>query len=60
MLKYVNNDVPHHRLFPIDELLGITFIPIPKELEGKLLTIKHINGDTRDIDLSNLEWLEED
>lgn len=59
VLKYVNNDIPHHRLFPIDELIGITFIPIPEELKGKLLTIKHINGDTRDIDLSNLEWIED-
>lgn len=56
--KYrINNSL--FMLFPIDELLGITFIPIPTELKDKPITIKHINGDTRDIDLSNLEWIED-
>lgn len=53
----INNSL--FMLFPIDELLGITFIPIPTELKDKPITIKHINGDTRDIDLSNLEWIED-
>ena len=56
--KYIiNNSL--FMLFPIDELLGITFISIPKELKDKPITIKHINGDTRDVDLSNLEWIED-
>lgn len=56
--KYrINNSL--FMLFPIDELLGITFIPIPTELKDKPITIKHINCDTRDIDLSNLEWIED-
>ena len=53
----INNSL--FMLFPIDELLGITFIPIPQELINKPITIKHANCDTRNIDLSNLEWVED-
>lgn len=53
----INNSL--FMLFPIDELLGMTFIPIPKELKDKPITIKHINGDTRDITLDNLQWIED-
>ena len=59
VLKYENNDIPHHQLFPIDDLLGITFIPIPKELKNKPIKITHIDGDTRNNHISNLEWIED-
>jgi hypothetical protein len=47
------------RLFPIDEIIAMVYIPVPHELCGKRLTVKHINGDNRDISLSNLEWIED-
>lgn len=46
-------------LYPIDEIIGYAFIPIPQELSNKNITIKHINGDTRDNTISNLEWVED-
>lgn len=52
------NDIPI-RLFPIDEIVGYTFIPIPEDLIDKPKIINHINGDTRDISLDNLEWIED-
>lgn len=48
-----------HRLFPIDELLAQTFIPIPDTLIGKMLTVHHIDGDTRNNRIDNLEWVED-
>lgn len=49
----------HLQLFPIDELIASAFIPVPHELKGKFITVNHINGDTRDISLDNLEWVED-
>ena len=53
------NKAMQPQLFPIDEILGIVYIPIPDELVNKPITIKHINGDTRDISLDNMEWIED-
>lgn len=54
---YVNNSI--FMLFPIDELLASAFIYIPEELTNKRITVKHIDGDTRNIELTNLEWIED-
>ena len=56
--EHVNKHKPL-RLFPIDELVGLIFIPIPDELTGHPVKIDHINGDTRDSYLSNLRWIED-
>lgn len=53
----VNNSI--FMLFPIDELLASSFIYIPEELTNKRITVKHIDGDTRNIELTNLEWIED-
>lgn len=53
----VNNSI--FMLFPIDELLASAFIYIPEELTNKRITVKHIDGDTRNIELTNLEWIED-
>lgn len=49
----------HIQLFPIDDIIALTYIPIPKELKEKLLKVIHINNDTRDISLNNLKWIED-
>lgn len=47
-------------LYPIDELVALTFIRVPKELRnGKPVKITHINGDTRDNHSWNLKWEED-
>ena len=53
----INNSL--FMLFPIDEIIAIAFIPIPEELTNKRITVKHIDGDTHNIDLVNLEWIED-
>lgn len=59
VLKHKNDDIPQQKLFPVDELLGTVFIPIPKELNNKPITIKHIDGDNRNDFIINLKWIED-
>lgn len=47
------------RLFPLDEIVAYAYIDIPKSLQSKPIKVSHINGDTRDITLGNLEWVED-
>ena len=39
-------------------VLASTFIPIPDELIGKPVFIKHIDGDMGNNDINNLKWVE--
>lgn len=47
------------RYFPIDELVAFSFMNIPSNLVGKQVTIRHINNDTRDSHIENLEIIED-
>ena len=47
------------QLFPIDDIIAMAYIPIPISLKDKPLKILHINGNTRDISLNNLQWTED-
>ena len=47
------------QLFPIDDIVAMAYIPIPSSLKNKPIKVSHINGDTRDISLINLQWVED-
>jgi hypothetical protein len=53
------NDIIQHQLFPIDDLIGMTFIPVPNELKNKPIKIIHIDGNNRNNHISNLKWVED-
>ena len=44
---------------PIDDLIGMTFIPVSNELKNKPIKIIHIDGDNRNNHISNLKWVED-
>lgn len=46
-------------LFPIDILVGITFLSVDETLFGKDLTIIHLDGNTRNNNVENLKWVED-
>lgn len=47
------------QLFPIDDLLALTFIPMPNELQNKKVKVNHIDGNNRNNHIDNLEWIED-
>ena len=55
----LNNKDGNLQLFPIDDIIAMAYIPIPESLKDKPIKVSHINGDTRDISLDNLQWVED-
>ena len=55
----LNNKDGKVQLFPIDDIIAYAYIPIPESLQSKKVKVSHINGDTRDISLENMEWVED-
>jgi len=47
------------RLFPIDDLVAQTFVPMPDELFGKPAKVEHIDGNLRNNHYENLRWVED-
>ena len=47
------------QLFPIDDIIAMAYIPVPESLMNQRVKVNHINGNTRDNDLDNLEWVED-
>jgi hypothetical protein len=55
----LNNKDGNLQLFPLDDIIALAYIPIPSSLQSKRIKVLHINGDTRDISLDNLQWVED-
>ena len=55
----LNNKDSNLQLFPLDDIIAMVYIPIPESLKDKPIKVSHINGDTRDISLDNLQWVED-
>lgn len=55
----LNNKDMNLQLFPLDDIIAMAYIDIPKSLQYKKVKVSHINGDTRDISLENMEWVED-
>lgn len=46
-------------LQPFDVIMATTFLPITRSLVGKEVIPKHLNGNTSDCSLENLQWVED-
>ena len=55
----LNNKDGKVQLFPIDDIIAMAYISIPSSLKDKPIKVSHINGNTRDITLDNLQWVED-
>ena len=51
--------IPKQRLYPIDDLLAMTFIQPSVDLVGKRVKVVHIDGDLRNNEVNNLRWDED-
>lgn len=59
LYEFVRTSDNRYVLKPFDVIMASTFIPIPPELVGKPIKVKHKNGRTVDCDYQNLEWVED-
>lgn len=59
MLSENTNTGSMFRLYPIDDIIAIAFVPIPQELLSKKIKVKHIDGDTRNVSIDNMIWVED-
>ena len=55
----LNNKDMNLQLFPLDDIIAMAYIPIPESLQSKRIKVSHINGDTREITLENMKWVED-
>lgn len=47
------------QLFPIDDIVAYAYLPIPESLKNKPIKVLHVDGNTRNNELGNLEWVED-
>ena len=59
MYTFVKMDRGRMVLKPFDVILAASFIPIPKELMGKCVMVRHKNDVLMDNYIDNLEWVED-
>ena len=56
---YFVSDDATVKLYPIDNIVASTFLIPPPELHGKSVKVNHIDGNTRNNNVENLEWIED-
>lgn len=59
MYEFIQTNDNKLILFPFDIMIATTFIQVPQQLIGKALKVHHINDDTSDCNVENLEWVED-
>lgn len=59
LYEFVHTSDNRYVLKPFDLIMASTFIPVPTELIGKPIKVRHKNGRTADCDYQNLEWVED-
>lgn len=59
LISFNDNNQNYYKLIPVDILVASAFIDQPILLNAPKLTIRHIDGDTRNNSVNNLEWVED-